>query len=511
MPYNSPKESAQGHRNYYTSITKHKDLRFLPALYFHENNEVSRKRIRIEVPNWLELDVLEMNLEEYEVEREIYEKSNKTIYVYTISNLEASKKEKFSSSWSNSKPHLLMLPKSTSAKKGSYVYFRNTKDLYAWYYGLISNLDNKLDVLKPLVKELITGKKTDIEKVNAIYYWVQDNIRYLAFEDGIAGFRPEEVQNVYNNKFGDCKGMANLLTEMLKIAGYDAHISWLGTRGKKEVYDYSIPSLIVDNHMITSLFLNDSIYYLDPTEKFGAFGEYAYRIQGRPVLIEQGVDYKIERVPDFQMLNPSYRTKFRLVIDLNRLEVSGAGTVQLRGEEKMQFLRRYNEVSQNDQSDFLYQYFDLSPSIDEDNLKLSRVEDRSLPIDVSLDIKTKHELIPSIEGYYLMLDYSNRIEKLEDDRTEPVYYGEKVYLDETYEFEIPNGYEFVNIPKDIIIENEAFVFKQTFVNEKDVLLFQCTIKIHDGQIEGPYVQDWINALKRGGRKIRNQELEIKKM
>ena len=49
------------------------------------------------------------------------------------------------------------------------------------------------------VKELTATAKTDEEKIKNIYYWVQDNIRYIAFEDGIAGFKPDDSQNVFQN------------------------------------------------------------------------------------------------------------------------------------------------------------------------------------------------------------------------------------------------------------------------------------------------------------------------
>ena len=62
-----------------------------------------------------------------------------------------------------------------------------------------------------------------------MFYWVQDNIRYIAFENGIMGFKPDAAQNVLNKKYGDCKGKANLLKEMLKLAGYDARLTWIGT------------------------------------------------------------------------------------------------------------------------------------------------------------------------------------------------------------------------------------------------------------------------------------------
>ena len=44
----------------------------------------------------------------------------------------------------------------------------------------------------------------------------RDKVRYIAYEDGYSGYIPTSAQTVLANKYGDCKGMANPLTEMLK-------------------------------------------------------------------------------------------------------------------------------------------------------------------------------------------------------------------------------------------------------------------------------------------------------
>ena len=58
----------------------------------------------------------------------------------------------------------------------------------------------------------------------------------------------------------------------------DARLTWIGTRSIP--YDYTIPSLAVDNHMICTVFLGEEKYFLDATEEYVGFGDYAYRIQG---------------------------------------------------------------------------------------------------------------------------------------------------------------------------------------------------------------------------------------
>jgi hypothetical protein len=71
------------------------------------------------------------------------------------------------------------------------------KDLYGWYSTVCSDIGNKPDELKGKVNDLVFNKKTDLEKIESIFYWVQDHIRYIAFENGIMGFKPDAAQNVY--------------------------------------------------------------------------------------------------------------------------------------------------------------------------------------------------------------------------------------------------------------------------------------------------------------------------
>ena len=127
-------------------------------------------------------------------------------------------------------PHILVLSKSAEVKGNNHVYFKTVKEQYDWYKSLVDQTGNDEKMIKEKTEELVSGLKTDEEKVKKIFQWVQDNIRYIAFENGIAGFRPEKAQEVLRKKYGDCKGMANLLMVMLHSINLDARRCWIGTK-----------------------------------------------------------------------------------------------------------------------------------------------------------------------------------------------------------------------------------------------------------------------------------------
>ena len=281
----------------YTYQENYHDIKYLTSFYFLQRYPVVERVVQFNIPSWLELDLREFNFAGNAIQKTSTKEGDITKVVFTISNTQAYKSEPNSPNHAISYPHIICVAKAFTEAGKRTVLFENVKDLYSWYSSVCSEIGNNADAVKAKVTELTANKKTDIEKVESIFYWVQDNIRYIAFENGIMGFKPDAAQNVFKNKYGDCKGKANLLKTMLTVAGFDARLTWIGTSDLP--YDYSLPSLAVDNHMICTLILNGKKYFLDGTEEYIALSDYAQRIQGKQVLIEDGKSHIIDRIPEF--------------------------------------------------------------------------------------------------------------------------------------------------------------------------------------------------------------------
>ncbi len=93
-------------------------------------------------------------------------------------------------------PHLLILAKSYTKKGETKTIFDSTQDLYNWYKSLVNSLENDNTDIKSKVVELTEDANTDEEKIKNIYYWVQDNIRYIAFEDGIKDLVSNHIETI---------------------------------------------------------------------------------------------------------------------------------------------------------------------------------------------------------------------------------------------------------------------------------------------------------------------------
>lgn len=392
-----------GQRCRFSYNYEYTDAKYLTRVFFHQGIPIRQSSISFKVPSWLELDIIEKNFGNYKIKREVKKDKNFTSYTYTADNLTAIKQEPSSLARPYYLPHLVITVRGFTVNQKKYDGFRTLDDMYAWYNFLYKKAENKPDEIKGIVNQLLQGKSTDIDKIKTLYYWVQDNIRYIAFEEGYSGFVPQTVQEVYKNKYGDCKGMANLLTEMLKIAGFDAHFAWIGTR--EIPYDRKeIQSLCVDNHAISVLYHQGKTYFLDGTEKYAQLGKNAYRIQGKNVLVQHGDTYKVEDVPPAAMEENQMQTRANLVLKGNK--ITGRVTMTFDGEAKSFFHYIYNNIPSAKRKDFINNLLKLNGNNTEaTNVKTSDFKNRDIPIVLEGDIEISNQVTQVENLCYTSIDF----------------------------------------------------------------------------------------------------------
>jgi len=318
------------------------DPRYFLNVYFSESYPVLHKEVTIKVPRWMKVELKEINFNGYEITKTSnYDNNNDAdVYTYTIKNLPPRENEDECPGPSYIYPHILVLSKEATVENVKKTYFNSVADQYAWYKQLVGNIGSNDAIVKVKAQEITAGITNDLDKIKAVFYWMQNNVRYVAFEDGIAGFKPDKADEVIRKKYGDCKGMANATKELLRSLGYDARLCWIGTN--HIAYDYSTPSLSVDNHMICALKFQGEMYFLDATENYLGFDEYAERIQGRQVLIEDGDNYILANIPSTtyqQNLDEEKR-----ILKIDGTDLKGTATHVWKGEEKEYVLSELNSI-----------------------------------------------------------------------------------------------------------------------------------------------------------------------
>ena len=315
------------------------DIRYFSSFYFSSSYATLKETVRFIIPEGLDIEFKEYNTDDYSLKTsKNFDPGEKvTTIEYQIENIPGYKtNEKDIPNHSFVYPHLIIIPKSYKTKDVNLEIFSNLNDYYHWALNMIQKTPKNTMELKPFVDSLISGKTTDLEKLKTIYYWVQDNIRYLAFEDGLQSYVPESADKVFIQKFGDCKGMANLLKTMLNICGFDARLAWIGTDIIR--YDFSIPTLVNSNHMVCALSFNNKRYILDATSDYTPFPQNPESLQGRQVLIENGEHYILDTIPLADENQNLILSNIHLSILNNNLK--GTISIQFNGEPQKQLLRK---------------------------------------------------------------------------------------------------------------------------------------------------------------------------
>jgi transglutaminase-like putative cysteine protease len=472
----------------YETITD--DPRYFSTIYFSESYPLKNGTVEIIIPNWFKAEIKEFNFDGFDIKKSIEQKSDSQIIIYKIADLLAIKKEYLSRGTSYTYPHIILLSQSADGPTKE-TYFTNLQQQYNWYKSLITP-ETDLEIVKSTALEITKTAKTDEEKIALVYYWIQDHVRYIAFENGIAGFKPAFASEVLNKKFGDCKGMANLACQMLKSLGLDARLCWLGTNHL--AYNYSTPSLSVDNHMICAVIKNGKTTLIDPTESYLSINENAERIQNREILIENGENYILYK-------NHERKHDQNLMAIHKDLKIEGDNLVGktsylMKGESKSSFLSNYYGIKSNNSENALLNYLadddvNYQITINKQPDFLSYHND----ITINYDLNFKNGVSRFDNDIYVDLDHDKEFKLFKVDtanRKSDVFFSAKYDIQHETNLQIPTGYNLKSKPESILIDNNFYTLKADYFLTKDIVTYRKQVIIKNTHIK----KELINQLNK---------------
>lgn len=474
------------------------DPRYFTSIYFSDNYNVENKVVKITVPRWMKIEVKEFNFEGKQIKKttEYDSKKDADIITYNIKNIKERVSENYSPGGTYTEPHILVLCKTADVEDGKKTYLGTITDLYGWYRSLTKDLDNNTVMLKAKADEIVTGAKTDVEKIKKIFYWVQDNIRYVAFEDGLAGFKPAKADDVLKKKYGDCKGMAHLTKELLKAQGFDARLCWIGTN--HIAYDYSTPSIAVDNHMICALIFEGKTYFLDATENYISFNEYAERIQGRQVLIEDGDKYIFTKVPSTTYTQNLDAEKSILVI--NGKDMEGSIMREWKGEEKEHIFAQLNNIKKENSNEAFVKYLsDNNKDYSVTDFKTSDLSNFDKPLNVQYKMKHVNAVSNFGNDLYLDIDFKKELSDFKFDLKERVHdfwFSYKINSTRDIELTIPEGYVVSASPANVAVKNDDYEIFAAITKTPNKLFYSKKVIIKNTKLKKEKFAQWNSDIEK---------------
>jgi len=486
-----------GEKQRYTSEEFYTDMKRYTEILFSDEYPYLEKTVVFDVPKWLNIEFKEENLSGYDITKSVTEdpKTHDAIYTFTAKNIpEMHEEHDMPNMWSVF-PHILILVKSYTTPSGETVnVISSMDDLYKFTEGLVKTAGNNDDNIKTFVAKLIQDKKTDMDKIKTIYYWVEDNIRYIAFENGISAFKPDACQEVFNKRYGDCKGMANLLTVMLKDAGFDARRTWIGVEGIP--YDFSTPFIGLFNHCICTLVYNGKHYYLDGTEKYTPFGDNSDWIQGKLVLTEDGDKHIEERIP-VESVDRS-KDEFTRDVTVSGTDLlSGKETDVFNGETKVDILNGYNDAPTNEKSSSLKQFVQYGDkNMEVTGVVPSDLQNREIPVTISYNFTAKDQVSVFDNDMYINIDDQKWFEHRTFDSTRhhDFSFRFRQNYSQTVNFTVPAGYTVKHLPDAIDIKKPGYTFKISVTQKDNKVIYKKEFTVLDPIIKKADFKIWNDDL-----------------
>lgn len=332
-----------------------------------------------------------------------------------------------------------------------------------WYIKLIQEQMISDPELERFTRQLIADQKTDEDKINAIFNFVAQNIRYIAVLLGPHTHKPHPANEIFEKRYGDCKDKTVLLLTMLKIAGIKGIPALVPSNGK--YFDDSIPSLNAFNHIIAVVPSKDKYYWLDATNEVASFDSPPFMLPTKIFLMNDDGSYRFLTTPalddkkDFISLD----TKYTLNMEGNA-NMDYTYTFFGKAAESIRYSFKYSPPEQRKK-------FFENRGIEVKELKLGSFTDTRTPFTVKLSGFVKN-LAQVLDEDTMVLSGILPLDSYRDitaaaDRKYPVNLTQSLYSIEKSYYLFPRGFKIKRLPPDYTFKkpfryrNEKYSFKKS--------------------------------------------------
>jgi hypothetical protein len=243
-----------------------------------------------------------------------------------------------------------------------------------WYQGLAApESEGGTDISAEA--RSVAGDGDFMARLSKVADFMQQQVRYVGIEIGIGNLQPHAAEEVFRNRYGDCKDKATLMVSMLSAVGIRA--TWVAVDHRRGVVDPGTPSIFGD-HMITAIEIpagygnprlqavvttrtGKRYLIFDPTNQYVPIGEIPENEQGSYGLLVAGADSQVIQLPTLKSdMDTTDRTaKFQLSPDGT---LTGEVTVLHSGASSWNLRENLSMASEKDQRKGLEQALQQSLS-----------------------------------------------------------------------------------------------------------------------------------------------------
>ncbi len=263
--------------------------------------------------------------------------------------------------------------------------FQSWEELGAWFAALQRTQMEPSPQLTAKVQELTKDLKTDDEKMRAIYDFVAQDYRYVSLSFGVGRYQPHAAQEVFANKYGDCKDKHTLFSTMMKIAGLKVQPVLISASPRK--LDPDMPSPSQFDHVISAIGDEAQLTWVDTTTEVAPFSLLSFNIRKKKALFVSlsGASHVIETPADPPFQSLQVISVEGAIGDLGKLK--GSVKSEYRGDQELGMRILFRQVPENKWKD-VAEYISYNAGIggEASDVKVENLTDTTKPFKLSFNV-----------------------------------------------------------------------------------------------------------------------------
>src|SRR5260221_890178 len=172
--------------------------------------------------------------------------------------------------------------------------FAGWDEVGRWFAGLEQPARKPSADVQAKARQLIAGRASDLEKLEALYDFVSKNFRYVSLSLGAGRYQPRAASEVLRDAYGDCKDKHTLLAALIDAAGLQASAALINSAIK---LDPDFPSPTQFDHVITRAVAGGREVWLDATPEVAPFRMLSANLRKKQVLVADAASPRLEETP----------------------------------------------------------------------------------------------------------------------------------------------------------------------------------------------------------------------
>ena len=419
------------------------------------------------------------------------------LYQWTLKDYAAKKSDDFYPLPEEDRVPLLIVAPSEFEVQDYKGNFNTWGDFGKFYHTLNAGRDVLPANTLAEIKNVIKSAKSDREKAELIYKWMQSRSRYVSIQLGIGGWQTIDATTVANTGYGDCKALTNFTLAALRSVGIQCYPALIAA-GKEQQMKPDFPSNQF-NHAIACALVDKDTLWLECTSQTTKPNFMGSFTGGRYALLVMPDGGKLVHTQDYKSAQ-NVRNSHTLV----KLGETGDGAVDVQvlytGLQHESRASVINSVSKEEQKKWLLNHINL-PSLDLQRFELTQGQDKDPSVTEKLTLNVRNCATKTGTRLFIKPSLLSRPFELPatTERTSDFYLPVSVYnftdLD-TVSYEVPASYKLETILPAFQISSAfgSYELKTTYENNK--LICARKVVMNGGRYGSKDFAAWVDFLKK---------------